>query len=78
LRGNTRDPEARVFGAERVFGGKQRNESAVKPLKINDSAKSRHFAPNDFNDLPFRFVSLGEMLASFGARFRSRQVRNRL
>jgi hypothetical protein len=51
------------------FVRKRRNEKPVNPLKTNDSAKSRDFAPNDFKDLPFRFISLGETFLSFGARF---------
>jgi hypothetical protein len=72
--------EREIAGAEarRIrfegLAGKRRNEKPVKPLKTHDSAKSRDFAPNDFNSLPFRFISLGEMFLSFGAWFCPRRV----
>jgi hypothetical protein len=56
---------------------KRRNEKPVNPLKTNDSAKSSDFAPNDSRGVPFRFVSLGEMFASFGAVKRLRRAPHR-
>jgi hypothetical protein len=55
------------------FVRKRRSEKPINLLKTNDSAKSRDFAPNDFKNVPFRFISLGEMFLSFGARFCSRR-----
>jgi hypothetical protein len=60
-------PRSRFEG----LAGKRRNETPLKPLKTNDSAKSRDLAPNDFKGLPFRFISLGEIFLSFGASIRS-------
>jgi hypothetical protein len=57
----------RVLLAVGTLWRKRRNEQPVKPLKAHDSAKSRDFALNDFKGLPFRFVSRGEIFASFGA-----------
>jgi hypothetical protein len=49
-RGKSRDVAALVV-VRRVLSGKRRNKKAIKPLKTNDSAKSRNFALNDFNGL---------------------------
>jgi len=49
-RGKSRDVDAPVV-VRRVLSGKRRNKKAIKPLKTNDSAKSRNFALNDFNGL---------------------------
>jgi hypothetical protein len=57
---------------------KRRNEKPIKPLKTNDSVKSRDFAPNDFKGLSFRFVSHGEIFPSFGAKIGVRRAGPRL
>jgi hypothetical protein len=46
---------------------KAAKRKADQPIETNDSAKSRDFAPNDFKDLSFRFVSHGAIFVSLGA-----------
>jgi hypothetical protein len=65
--GRAREAASGPRGAGPSSSRKRRNEKSVEVLKKNASAKSSDFVPDDFNGLPFRFVSLGEMTASFGA-----------
>jgi hypothetical protein len=72
VRERARRRSARVVPNSRAERGeieKWQNKRAINILKTNDSAQSRDFAPNDFNGLRRRFVSLGAFFPSFGAIF---------